>query len=153
MRLRRIYLLIPLAAAGAGAGIFWLTQPLQVTGTPVRVGPAADVVYATGFVEAREPVDVAARVTAPISEVLLVLDANIGQNAIAQVKAFDKAIGVTGLVVTKLDGTAKGGVLAAISRQCPKPVRFIGIGEAIDDLRPFAARDFTDALFGQDTLA
>ncbi|MCE1243718.1 signal recognition particle-docking protein FtsY [Oryzomicrobium sp.] len=86
-------------------------------------------------------------------EVMLVLDANIGQNAIAQVKAFDKAIGVTGLVVTKLDGTAKGGVLAAISRQCPKPVRFIGIGEAIDDLRPFTARDFTDALFGQDTLA
>jgi fused signal recognition particle receptor len=86
-------------------------------------------------------------------EVLLVLDANIGQNAIAQVKAFDKAIGVTGLVVTKLDGTAKGGVLAAISRQCPKPVRFIGVGEAIDDLRPFSARDFTDALFGQDTLS
>jgi fused signal recognition particle receptor len=80
-------------------------------------------------------------------EVLLVLDANIGQNALMQVKAFDKAIHVTGLVVTKLDGTAKGGVLAAIARQCPKPVRFIGVGEGIDDLRPFAARDFVDALF------
>ncbi|HHW65224.1 MAG TPA: signal recognition particle-docking protein FtsY [Rhodocyclaceae bacterium] len=80
-------------------------------------------------------------------EVLLVLDANIGQNALTQVKAFDKAIGVTGLVVTKLDGTAKGGVLAAIARQCPKPLRFIGVGEGIDDLQPFKAREFVDALF------
>ena len=81
-------------------------------------------------------------------EVLLVLDANIGQNAIQQVKAFDKAIGVTGLVVTKLDGTAKGGVLAAIARQCPKPVRFIGVGEGIDDLQPFRATEFVEALLG-----
>jgi fused signal recognition particle receptor len=81
-------------------------------------------------------------------EVLLVLDANIGQNAIQQVKAFDKAIHVTGLVVTKLDGTAKGGVLAAIARQCPKPVRYIGVGEGIDDLQPFKAREFVEALFG-----
>ncbi|ATE58612.1 signal recognition particle-docking protein FtsY [Thauera sinica] len=80
-------------------------------------------------------------------EVMLVLDANIGQNALAQVQAFDKAIGVTGLVVTKLDGTAKGGVLAAIARQCPKPLRFIGVGEGIDDLQPFRAREFVDALF------
>ncbi len=80
-------------------------------------------------------------------ETLLVLDANIGQNALAQVKAFDKAIHVSGLVVTKLDGTAKGGALAAIARQCPKPVRFIGVGEGIDDLRPFVARDFVDAMF------
>jgi fused signal recognition particle receptor len=80
-------------------------------------------------------------------ETLLVLDANIGQNALAQVRAFDKAVGVTGLVLTKLDGTAKGGVVAAIARQCPKPIRFIGVGEQIDDLRPFSARDFVDALF------
>ncbi|THF61218.1 signal recognition particle-docking protein FtsY [Pseudothauera rhizosphaerae] len=80
-------------------------------------------------------------------EVLLVLDANIGQNALAQVKAFDGAIGVTGLVLTKLDGTAKGGVVAAIARQCPKPLRFIGVGEGIDDLQPFHAREFVDALF------
>ena len=80
-------------------------------------------------------------------ETLLVLDANFGQNALAQVKAFDKAINVTGLVVTKLDGTAKGGVIAAIARQCPKPIRFIGVGEGIDDLRPFVARDFVDAIF------
>ncbi len=80
-------------------------------------------------------------------EVLLVLDANIGQNALAQVRAFDAAIGVTGLVVTKLDGTAKGGVIAAIARQAPKPLRFIGVGEGIDDLQPFRAREFVDALF------
>jgi fused signal recognition particle receptor len=80
-------------------------------------------------------------------ETLLVLDANIGQNALQQVRAFDKAISVTGLVVTKLDGTAKGGVVAAIARQCPKPIRFIGVGEQIDDLRPFSAKDFVDALF------
>ncbi|MDR2613913.1 MAG: signal recognition particle-docking protein FtsY [Candidatus Accumulibacter sp.] len=80
-------------------------------------------------------------------EVLLVLDANFGQNALAQVRAFDKAIGVTGLVVTKLDGTAKGGVLAAIARQCPKPIRYIGVGEGIDDLRPFVAQDFVEAIF------
>ena len=86
--------------------------------------------------------------TAP-HEVLLVLDANIGQNALAQVKAFDAAIGVTGLVVTKLDGTAKGGVIAAIARQQPKPLRFIGVGEGIDDLQPFSAREFVDALFSK----
>jgi len=80
-------------------------------------------------------------------ETLLVLDATFGQNAVQQVMAFDKAIQVTGLILTKLDGSAKGGVVAAIARQCPKPVRFIGVGEGIDDLRPFAARDFVDALF------
>lgn len=80
-------------------------------------------------------------------ETLLVLDANIGQNALQQVKAFDQAIKVSGLVLTKLDGTAKGGIVAAIARQCPKPIRFIGVGEGIADLRPFNARDFVDALF------
>lgn len=83
-------------------------------------------------------------------EVLLVLDANIGQNALAQVKAFDAAIGVTGLVLTKLDGTAKGGIVAAIARQHPVPLRFIGVGEGIDDLRPFAAREFVDALLARE---
>ncbi|MFT4173596.1 MAG: signal recognition particle-docking protein FtsY [Rhodocyclaceae bacterium] len=81
-------------------------------------------------------------------EVLLVLDANIGQNALAQLKAFDTAIGVTGLVVTKLDGTAKGGVVAAIARTHPTPLRFIGVGEGIEDLQPFNAREFVEALFG-----
>ena len=82
-------------------------------------------------------------------EVMLVLDANVGQNALAQVKAFDEAIGVTGLVLTKLDGTAKGGVVAALARQHPKPLRFIGVGESIDDLQPFHVDEFVDALFAR----
>ena len=87
-------------------------------------------------------------------EVLLVLDANTGQNALAQVRAFDAALGVTGLVLTKLDGTAKGGVMVAIahlrsgsSRERPIPVRFVGVGEALDDLHPFHAEEFVAALF------
>jgi fused signal recognition particle receptor len=80
-------------------------------------------------------------------EVILVLDANIGQNALTQVKAFDDALGLTGLILTKLDGTAKGGVIAAIAREHPVPLRFIGVGEGLDDLRPFLARDYIDALF------
>jgi len=83
-------------------------------------------------------------------EVLLVLDANTGQNALSQVKAFDQALGVTGLILTKLDGTAKGGVIAAIARAHPIPVRFIGVGEGLDDLRPFVAEDFVAALLGLD---
>ena len=79
-------------------------------------------------------------------EIIVVLDANIGQNAVNQVKAFDDALGVTGLIVTKLDGTAKGGVLAALASARPIPVRYIGVGESIDDLRPFNARAFVDAL-------
>ena len=79
-------------------------------------------------------------------EIIVVLDANIGQNAVSQVIAFDDALGVTGLIVTKLDGTAKGGVLAALAAARPIPVRYIGVGEGIDALRPFNARAFVDAL-------
>ena len=81
-------------------------------------------------------------------EILLVIDGNTGQNALAQVKAFDDALGLTGLVVTKLDGTAKGGVLAAIARNRPIPVYFIGVGEKLEDLQPFNAEEFVDALLG-----
>ena len=81
-------------------------------------------------------------------EVLLVLDANTGQNALAQVKAFDAALGLTGLIITKLDGTAKGGVICAIAREKPVPLLFVGVGEDIDDLRPFTAREFAEALIG-----
>ena len=89
-------------------------------------------------------------------ETLIVLDANNGQNALAQVKAFDDALGVTGLVLTKLDGTAKGGVLAAIAHMRAGqpgakaiPVRFIGVGEGLEDLRPFKAAEFVSALLDQ----
>lgn len=83
-------------------------------------------------------------------EVILVLDAGIGQNALSQVREFDAAVGVTGLVVTKLDGTAKAGVLFAIARELAKPVYYIGIGESVDDLEPFSADDFVDALLARD---
>lgn len=79
-------------------------------------------------------------------EVLLVIDGNTGQNALAQVRAFDDALQLTGLVVTKLDGTAKGGVLAAIAQERPVPVYFIGVGEKIEDLETFNAREFAQAL-------
>ncbi len=85
--------------------------------------------------------------TAP-HEVLLVIDGNTGQNALAQVKAFDETLGLTGLVVTKLDGTAKGGVLCAIARERPIPVYFIGVGEKLEDLETFNAREFAQALLG-----
>lgn len=80
-------------------------------------------------------------------EVMLVLDASIGQNALSQAKQFHEAIGVTGLTMTKLDGTAKGGILFAIANQLELPFRYIGIGESISDLRPFEANAFVDALF------
>ena len=79
-------------------------------------------------------------------EVLLVVDGNTGQNALSQVKAFDDLLGLTGLIVTKLDGTAKGGVLAAIARERPVPVYFIGVGEKLEDLQTFSAREFAQAL-------
>ncbi|MBI4486297.1 MAG: signal recognition particle-docking protein FtsY, partial [Acidobacteria bacterium] len=79
-------------------------------------------------------------------EVLLVLDANIGQNSLAQVKAFDDALGLTGLVLTKLDGTAKGGVVCAIAKEKPVPLLFVGVGEGIDDLVPFSADEYVDGL-------
>lgn len=79
-------------------------------------------------------------------EILLIIDGNTGQNALAQVKAFDETLGLTGLIITKLDGTAKGGVLAAIAKTRPVPVYFIGVGEQIEDLQPFNAKEFVDAL-------
>jgi fused signal recognition particle receptor len=80
--------------------------------------------------------------------VLLVLDATVGQNALSQVEIFKKAVGVTGLIMTKLDGTARGGILVAIAAKFALPVHFIGVGEGIDDLSPFSARDFGRAIAG-----
>lgn len=85
-------------------------------------------------------------------EVLLVLDAGTGQNAISQVKQFNEAVDLTGIALTKLDGTAKGGVIVALAKQFGIPVRFIGIGEGIDDLLDFDAKSFVDALFVRETL-
>jgi fused signal recognition particle receptor len=80
-------------------------------------------------------------------ETLLVLDSGTGQNAVSQAREFDAAVGVTGIALTKLDGTAKGGVVFAIGQQTKRPIRYIGIGEGIEDLRPFDAREFVNALF------
>ncbi len=83
--------------------------------------------------------------------VLLVLDATVGQNALSQVEIFRNLVGVTGLVMTKLDGTARGGILVAIAAKFKVPVHFIGVGESVDDLAPFSARDFARAIAGIDT--
>ena len=82
-------------------------------------------------------------------EIILVLDGNMGQNALAQVKAFDEAVGLTGLIITKLDGTAKGGVLAALAVERKIPVYFIGVGEGVHDLQTFDAVEFVEALLGE----
>ena len=82
--------------------------------------------------------------------VLLVLDATVGQNALSQVEIFQKTVGVTGLAMTKLDGTARGGILVAIAAKFAVPVHFIGVGESVDDLAPFSARDFARAIAGID---
>jgi fused signal recognition particle receptor len=86
-------------------------------------------------------------------EVLLVVDASTGQNGLRQAQEFGSAVGVTGLILTKLDGTAKGGIVLAIAREKRVPVRFIGVGEKLDDLQPFDRAAFTDALFGEDLSA
>jgi fused signal recognition particle receptor len=82
-------------------------------------------------------------------ETLLVIDASMGQNAILQAKTFNEAIPITGIALTKLDGTAKGGVIVGISNELKIPVRYIGIGEKMDDLRDFSASDFVEALFAK----
>jgi fused signal recognition particle receptor len=83
-------------------------------------------------------------------EVLLVVDATTGQNALNQAVQFHQAVGVTGIVLTKLDGTAKGGIVFAIAERLKLPIRFVGVGEGIEDLRPFDAEVFVDALFAND---
>ncbi|MGP2705266.1 signal recognition particle-docking protein FtsY, partial [Serratia marcescens] len=83
-------------------------------------------------------------------EVMLTLDASTGQNAVSQAKLFNEAVGLTGITLTKLDGTAKGGVIFAIADQFGIPIRYIGVGEGIEDLRPFKADDFIEALFARE---
>lgn len=83
-------------------------------------------------------------------EIMLTLDAGTGQNALSQAKLFSEAVGLTGITLTKLDGTAKGGVIFAVADKFQIPIRYIGVGEGIDDLRPFVANDFIEALFSRD---
>ena len=86
-------------------------------------------------------------------EVMLVVDAGTGQNALSQVQEFNEAVGLNGITLTKLDGTAKGGIIFAIAKKMNIPVRFIGVGEGIENLREFNAKEFVDALFDTDRQA
>ena len=86
-------------------------------------------------------------------ETLLVLDATTGQNAVSQAKLFGDVVPLTGVVLTKLDGTAKGGVILSVKRELGVPVRWVGVGEGVDDLRPFDAAQFADALFDKNVAA
>ena len=81
-------------------------------------------------------------------EIMLVVDAGTGQNAISQAQEFNQAVGLTGITLTKLDGTAKGGIIFAIAKKLSIPIRFVGVGEGIENLREFDAKEFVDALFG-----
>jgi fused signal recognition particle receptor len=89
------------------------------------------------------------KLTGAPHQVWLVLDATTGQNAISQAEIFHKTLGLNGLILTKLDGTAKGGIVVGISRQLSIPIKYIGIGEKMDDLRPFNANDFAEAIFSE----
>jgi len=139
------------AAGDPGAVVFDALGAARARGTDVVIADTAGRLPTQLHLmeEIRKVKRVAAKALdgAP-HEVLLVLDANTGQNSLAQVKAFDDALGLTGLILTKLDGTAKGGVVCAIAKEKPVPLLFVGVGEGIDDLRPFVARDFAEALVG-----
>ncbi len=137
------------ASGDAGAVVFDALGAARARGIDVVIADTAGRLPTQLHLmeEIRKVKRVAARAQAGAPhEVLLVLDANTGQNALAQVKAFDDALRLTGLVITKLDGTAKGGVICAIAKERPVPVLFVGIGEGIDDLRPFVAREFAEAM-------
>jgi fused signal recognition particle receptor len=139
------------AAADPGAVVFDALAAARARGADVLIADTAGRLPTQ--LHLMEEIRKVKRVTAKAMEgapheVLLVLDANTGQNSLAQVRAFDEALGLSGLILTKLDGTAKGGVVCAIAKERPVPLLFVGVGEGIDDLRPFAARDFAEALVG-----
>lgn len=144
---------IPVVAQATGADsasvIFDAMQSSRARGTDILIADTAGRLHTqTNLMEElKKVVRVMKKVdqNAP-HEVLLVLDASIGQNALQQAQYFHEAIGVTGLVLTKLDGTAKGGVVCALAKSLKIPVRFIGVGEGIDDLRPFDHREFVQAI-------
>jgi fused signal recognition particle receptor len=145
---------IPVIAQHTGAdsasGRFDSLQAAQSRGVDVLIADTAGRLHNKDHLmeELKKVVRVMGKLddTAP-HEVLLVLDGGTGQNALSQAQSFKSAVGVTGIALTKLDGTAKGGVIFAIARQLGLPIRYIGVGEQIDDLRPFVASDFIKALF------
>ena len=150
---------VPVIAQHTGADsasvIYDALQAAQSRGTDILIADTAGRLHNKGGLmeELKKVVRVMKKLddSAP-HEVMLVLDAGTGQNALSQASHFREAVGVTGITLTKLDGTAKGGIIFAISKQLGLPIRFIGVGEKIEDLRPFAADEFVDALFDQDFL-
>ena len=149
---------VPVIAQGQGADsagvVFDALQAAIARGMDVLIADTAGRLHTQGGL--MEEVKKVKRVLAKLDpeaphEVLLVLDASIGQNALNQAVQFNEALGVTGLAVTKLDGTAKGGILFAITRRLGLPIRFIGVGEKAEDLRPFVAREFVDALLDHES--
>jgi fused signal recognition particle receptor len=145
---------VPVVAQGTGADaasvIFDALQAARAREIDVLIADTAGRLHNKEHLmeELRKVVRVMGKLdeSAP-HEVMLVLDASMGQNALAQAEHFREAVGVTGITLTKLDGTAKGGIIFAIARKLGLPIRFIGVGEKAEDLRPFSAREFIDALF------
>ncbi len=148
---------VPVVAQGTGADsasvVYDALQSARARGMDVLIADTAGRLHTQDNLmeELKKVKRVMAKLdpTAP-HEVLLVLDGGTGQNALRQAEAFHAAVGVTGLVVTKLDGTAKGGIVFAIAERLGIPIRFIGVGEGLDDLRPFHAEEFVHALLGQE---
>jgi len=147
---------IPVIAQHTGADsasvVFDGLQAAKSRGTDVLIADTAGRLHNKGHL--MEELSKVKRVMGKIDpsaphEILLVLDAGTGQNAVSQAREFIQSSGVTGLVLTKLDGTAKGGVIFALSKEFNLPVRFIGVGEGVDDLQPFSAEPFVNALFGE----
>lgn len=145
---------VPVIAQHTGADsasvIFDAIQAAQARGIDVLIADTAGRLHNKDNLmeELKKVVRVMKKLddTAP-HEVMLVLDAGTGQNALAQAKHFQQVVGVTGITLTKLDGTARGGIIFAISKQLGLPIRFIGVGEQVEDLRPFSAEDFVKAIF------
>jgi len=148
---------IPVIAQPTGADsasvIFDALQAAKARGTDVLIADTAGRLHTQSNLmeELKKVKRVMGKIddTAP-HEIMLVLDAGTGQNALQQAQQFNEAVGVTGITLTKLDGTAKGGIIFAIANKTRLPIRYIGIGEKIDDLRPFKAADFVDALLGRE---
>jgi fused signal recognition particle receptor len=148
---------VPVVAQHTGADsasvIFDAMQSAQARGVDVLIADTAGRLHNKDHLmeELRKVVRVLGKLDAAAPhEVLLVLDAGTGQNALAQASQFTESVGVTGIALTKLDGTAKGGIIFAIAKRLGLPFRFIGVGESAADLRPFHAREFIDALFDRD---
>jgi len=150
---------VPVIAQHTGADsasvIFDALQAAQARNVDVLIADTAGRLHNKDNLmeELKKVVRVMAKLDASApQEVMLVLDAGTGQNALAQAEHFQQWVGVSGITLTKLDGTAKGGVIFAIAKQLGLPIRFIGIGESVEDLRPFQAGQFIDALFAGDDV-